>query len=93
MGCFIYAFFGSCKDVNIGPTAIMALMTQPHVEKLGADMAVLLSFLSGLAIFILGFLQLGKLELPLHKIATYTVGVMSIALQITRPVITHYFFM
>lgn len=60
MGCFVYAIFGSCKDVNIGPTAIMALMTQPHVEKLGPDMAVLLSFLSGCAIFVLGLLHLGK---------------------------------
>lgn len=60
MGCFVYAIFGSCKDVNIGPTAIMSLMTQPHVEKLGADMAVLLSFLSGCIIFLLGLLHLGK---------------------------------
>lgn len=56
----MYTVFGSCKDVNIGPTAIMALMTQPHVEKLGPDMAVLLSFLSGCIIFVLGLLQLGK---------------------------------
>lgn len=56
----MYAIFGSCKDVNIGPTAIMALMTQPHVEKLGPDMAVLLSFLAGCIIFLLGLLHLGK---------------------------------
>lgn len=60
MGCFVYAIFGSCKDVNIGPTAIMALMTQPYVEKLGADMAVLLAFLSGCIIFVLGILHLGR---------------------------------
>ena len=27
MGCFVYCVFGSCKDITIGPTAIMALMT------------------------------------------------------------------
>ncbi|KAJ8959231.1 hypothetical protein NQ318_022494 [Aromia moschata] len=35
MGCFVYFIFGSCKDLNIGPTAIMALMIQPYVTKLG----------------------------------------------------------
>ena len=27
MGCFVYIVFGSSKDITIGPTAIMALMT------------------------------------------------------------------
>ena len=27
MGCFTYCVFGSAKDITIGPTAIMALMT------------------------------------------------------------------
>lgn len=60
MGCFMYAIFGSCKDVNIGPTAIMALMVQPHVVKMGPDVAILLTFLSGFIIFILGVLHLGE---------------------------------
>lgn len=57
----MYGIFGSCKDINIGPTAIMALMAQKHVEKLGPDMAVLLTFLSGCIILVLGFLRLGFL--------------------------------
>jgi sodium-independent sulfate anion transporter 11 len=59
MGGFVYAIFGSCKDVNIGPTSIMALMLQEHVSKLGPDMAVTISFLAGIIIFILGLLNLG----------------------------------
>lgn len=43
-----------------GPTAIMALMIQPYV-KLSPDYAVLCAFLSGIAIFLLGVLNLGKI--------------------------------
>ena len=32
MGCFLYCIFGSSKDVTIGPTAIMALMTQVRIN-------------------------------------------------------------
>lgn len=60
MGPFMYAIFGSCKDVNIGPTAILALMIQSSVENMGPDMAVLITFLAGCIIFILGLLHLGK---------------------------------
>ncbi|XP_017785063.1 PREDICTED: sodium-independent sulfate anion transporter-like isoform X2 [Nicrophorus vespilloides] len=59
MGCFMYTVFGSCKDINIGPTAIMALMSQAYIAKMGPDVAVLLTFLSGCIIFILGLLHLG----------------------------------
>jgi len=60
MGCFVYCIFGSSKDITIGPTAIMALMTKEHAN-LGADYAVLLAFLSGLIILSFGILQLGFL--------------------------------
>lgn len=60
MGCFVYCLFGSCKDITIGPTAIMALMTSVHAQH-GPDYAVLLSFLSGIIIFLCGLLQLGFL--------------------------------
>ena len=32
MGCFVYCVFGSSKDITIGPTAIMALMTGAHAR-------------------------------------------------------------
>lgn len=44
MGCFVYLVFGSAKDVTIGPTAIMGLLTQPYVLQYGPDFAVLVSF-------------------------------------------------
>jgi len=60
MGCFVYCIFGSCKDITIGPTAIMALMTSVHAQY-GPQYAVLLTFLSGIIILLCGLLQLGFL--------------------------------
>lgn len=62
----MYLILGSCKDINIGPTAIMALMVQEHTAKFGADIAVLLCFLSGCIILLFGILHLGKLS-PIKK--------------------------
>lgn len=41
MGCFVYAIFGSCKDITIGPTAIMSLMIYSAVGHLNVDFAIL----------------------------------------------------
>lgn len=59
MGPFMYAIFGSCKDINIGPTAILSLMIQSSVENMGPDMAVLITFIAGCIILLLGLLHLG----------------------------------
>ncbi|KAG5305619.1 S2611 protein, partial [Acromyrmex insinuator] len=61
MGCFVYLVFGSCKDVTVGPTAIMALMVQKYVNSMGEDIAVLVCFLSGTVITFMGILHLGFL--------------------------------
>lgn len=60
MGCFTYCVFGSAKDITIGPTAIMALMTNTYAQY-GPQYAVLLSFLAGIIILICGLLRLGFL--------------------------------
>ena len=59
MGCFVYCIFGSTKDVTVGPTAIMSLMTAEKAQ-LNADFAVLLAFITGILIFLFGILRLGK---------------------------------
>jgi len=66
MGCFMYCIFGSVKDITIGPTAIMAIMTgdvfkEGEANIYGAYYAVLLAFTSGIIILIFGLLQLGFL--------------------------------
>lgn len=58
----MYIILGSCKSVNIGPTAIMALMIQPYVEKYGPSASALLTFFTGCIILILGMLNLGKMQ-------------------------------
>ncbi|KAF7389159.1 hypothetical protein HZH66_010296 [Vespula vulgaris] len=60
MACFVYTILGSCKDVPVGPTAIAAILTRETLQKahLGADFAVLLTFVSGCISLLMGILQL-----------------------------------
>lgn len=59
IGCFVYAIFGTVKDVAFGPTSILAILIAPFVVMGGSTYAVLLSFYTGLLMFILGILNLG----------------------------------
>uniref|UniRef100_A0A0K8WLN2 Sodium-independent sulfate anion transporter n=1 Tax=Bactrocera latifrons TaxID=174628 RepID=A0A0K8WLN2_BACLA len=59
MGCFVYIFFGTCKDVTIGPTAIMSVMVQAHTHN--ADYAILACFFTGVITLLMGVLNLGVL--------------------------------
>ncbi|CAH2106039.1 unnamed protein product [Euphydryas editha] len=56
----VYAVFGSCKDVTVGPTAVLAALIAKYVAK-SPDFAYLASFLSGCFILLLGVLNLGFL--------------------------------
>lgn len=58
MGCFIYLIFGSSKDVTVGPTAIMSILTAEYAI-LGIEYAVLLAFVCGVMISLFGILRLG----------------------------------
>ncbi|CAG9767312.1 unnamed protein product [Ceutorhynchus assimilis] len=60
-GCFIYTIFGSIKDITIGPTALMALMTYQQVIGRNSDYAILLCFLTGVVQLIMAVLHLGVL--------------------------------
>ncbi|XP_059614628.1 sodium-independent sulfate anion transporter-like [Phlebotomus argentipes] len=57
---FVYCVLGSCKDITIGPTAIMALLVQSHVLK-SPDFAPLACFLTGIIILAMAILNLGFL--------------------------------
>jgi sodium-independent sulfate anion transporter 11 len=67
MSCFVYIFLGSCKDITIGPTAIMGIMTNPFVVQNNPDFAVLLCFLVGCVMVLVGSLRLGKSTRPKRK--------------------------
>lgn len=60
MGCFMYIIFGSCKEITLGPTALMAIMTYQQILGRNADYAVLLCFLSGLVQLLMAVLNLGN---------------------------------
>ena len=65
MGVIVYMFFGTSKDVTLGPTAIMSLLTASIIgstEGSGGEkvpLAILLTLLSGIVQFIIGMLNLG----------------------------------
>lgn len=67
MGVIVYMFFGTSKDVTLGPTAIMSLLTASIIGSTGEDnhdkvyLAILLTLFSGLVQFLLGILNLGAL--------------------------------
>ncbi|XP_012273591.1 sodium-independent sulfate anion transporter [Orussus abietinus] len=63
LGCFIYIVFGSCKDIPLGPTAIVSLLTYQTVAHLEAKAqhAILLCFLCGLVELFMGIFGLGFL--------------------------------
>ena len=50
--------FGSSKDVTVGPTAIMSILTAEYAV-LGIEYAILLAFICGVMISLFGILRLG----------------------------------
>lgn len=70
MGVFVYTFFGTSKDITLGPTAILSLLTASLINSeentdlsKNVPLAVLLTFLSGIVQILLGSLNLGKLNM------------------------------
>jgi hypothetical protein len=59
VACFVYVVFGSCKDITIGPTALMALMTYQQIIGRNVDFAILLCFLTGCVQLLMAVLHLG----------------------------------
>ncbi|KAI6075793.1 Sodium-independent sulfate anion transporter [Aix galericulata] len=60
VGCFVYCFLGTAKDVTLGPTAIMSLLVSSYAFH-DPVYAVLLTFLSGCIQLAMGLLHLGFL--------------------------------
>ncbi|XP_014279762.1 sodium-independent sulfate anion transporter [Halyomorpha halys] len=61
MGCMLYAFLGTIKEVVIGPSSLMALLTYEYTHKLNLDFVVLLCYLCGIVEFVMGVFRLGFL--------------------------------
>ena len=71
MGCFVYTIFGTSKDITLGPTAILSLLTASLTWGCGPSddpddttnrikCAIALTFLSGAIQFAVGLLNLGE---------------------------------
>ncbi|XP_036361794.1 sodium-independent sulfate anion transporter isoform X2 [Octopus sinensis] len=64
MGCFVYCILGTAKDITLGPTAIMSLMTAAFGNSpVNNDptYAILLAFFCGIIQLLMGFFNLGIL--------------------------------
>lgn len=61
LGCFVYILLGSCKDIPVGPTAILSLLTHQAIGNRGPQYAILLSFVCGIVQLLMGFFGLGFL--------------------------------
>ncbi|XP_031554144.1 sodium-independent sulfate anion transporter-like isoform X1 [Actinia tenebrosa] len=64
MGCFVYCFLGTSKDVSIGPTAIMSLIVDQYCHLSNSPeenikFAIALSFYAGVIQFAMGFFRIG----------------------------------
>ena len=61
LGSFVYIVFGTVKEVNLGPAALLSLLTFNYTHHLGPQFAVLLCFMSGCIELLFGLLHLGTL--------------------------------
>ncbi|XP_075231787.1 sodium-independent sulfate anion transporter-like [Lycorma delicatula] len=61
IGCFVYAIFGTIKEVSIGPTSLMAILATTYTNNLSPDFIIFFTFLSGCVELLMGLLKLGFL--------------------------------
>ncbi|XP_063825016.1 sodium-independent sulfate anion transporter-like isoform X2 [Ostrinia nubilalis] len=61
LGGFIYAVMGTCPQINIGPTALLSLLTFTYTSGTNPDFAILLCFISGIVQLAAGIAQCGFL--------------------------------
>ncbi|XP_036144402.1 sodium-independent sulfate anion transporter [Monomorium pharaonis] len=61
MGGYLYIIFGTTKEISIGPSSLMALLTLQYTRDMPQDFVILLSFLAGCVQFLMGVLNLGFL--------------------------------
>lgn len=68
LGCLVYIFLGSCKDVPVGPTAVASLMTFQALNGKGVEHAILLCFLTGVVQILMGLFGLGEWVYTIHNV-------------------------
>ncbi|XP_025200768.1 sodium-independent sulfate anion transporter-like isoform X2 [Melanaphis sacchari] len=61
IGGFIYMNLGTVKQVSMGPTSLMALLTYEYTKNLTVEYVVLLTFMCGIIEMLMGLFKLGFL--------------------------------
>ncbi|CAK1596664.1 unnamed protein product [Parnassius mnemosyne] len=61
IGTMLYVVLGTVKEVSIGPTSLMALLTLQTCRGLPIDYVILLTFLSGCVVLLMGLMRIGVL--------------------------------
>ncbi|KAL0279267.1 UNVERIFIED_CONTAM: hypothetical protein PYX00_000868 [Menopon gallinae] len=61
MGGYVYFFLGTIKEVSVGPTSLMALLTFEFSKELPFEFVCLLTFMSGCVELLMGIFQFGFL--------------------------------
>ncbi|CAH1236511.1 unnamed protein product [Diabrotica balteata] len=59
VGSYVYIIFGTIKEVSIGPTSLMSLLTVSYTIGKPVEYVVLLTFLAGCVELLMGLLNLG----------------------------------
>ncbi|KAL4132116.1 hypothetical protein QTP88_009327 [Uroleucon formosanum] len=86
VGSLMYVFLGTCKEVPMGPTAIVSLMTYNTLNGRGPVYGTLLCFLAGVIQLIMGMVGLGFLidfiSGPVNAGFTSAVAILIVASQV-----------
>ncbi|EGI61111.1 Sodium-independent sulfate anion transporter, partial [Acromyrmex echinatior] len=61
VGGFVYIILGTTKEVSIGPSSLMSLVTLQYTRDMPQDFVILLCFLTGCVQFLMSVLNLGFL--------------------------------
>ncbi|CAH0770876.1 unnamed protein product [Bemisia tabaci] len=61
VGVFVYLFFGTTREVFIGPSSLMAILTYEYTKDLTNDHVILLTFICGCVELAMSLLRLGFL--------------------------------
>lgn len=86
LGSLIYVFFGTIKEVSIGPTSLMALLTLQYTMGKPVEIVILLTFLVGIVELCMGIFKLGFvvdfISIPVTSAFTTATSLIIIASQL-----------
>ncbi|XP_053699102.1 sodium-independent sulfate anion transporter-like [Sabethes cyaneus] len=74
MGSLLYVIFGTVKEVSIGPTSLMALLSIQYTMDKPIEYTIMLAFLAGVVELLMGVLNLGFLVsfIPIPVTSAFT---------------------